>query len=159
MRYRTRDPFMLSSEALDRIGGSSLSGTGMSALRFMDYRRCVRTVTGQQVYRFTVIRRAIADDICDECRVKHYYDDDNNLVVTLPPDYNGSVLTKLYRQHAVVKTRPSEHSIIERVSKHLLVTENDVEIKRDRADKQIDDVFEFAKAPDKHAFLFDVFSK
>ena len=155
-KYKT---FHLTTAQLDKIGGSSLDGASMSAIRYMEYKQCVRTTTFELIYTLQTLRPNEAQDICYAANVKHYLDDDNKLVIILPADYNGSVLVRLQRAHAVVMNRPIEKLLIERVSNSLTVTETDVETKLDRAEAGLNSVLAFARAKDKHAFINDAFLK
>lgn len=160
-RNKKLKPFLLSSEALDRIGGSMLSGTGMSALRFLEYHGCIRTRSGQLVYTLPIFAdwRKV-ESICQKHRVNFAIDSDaRELTVTLPSDYNGNVINALKLSRCIVMQRPVEHLIIERLSDSLQVTQKNILEKRERADSQLDELYMFARTTDKHAFINEAFLK
>lgn len=159
LRNRKFKPFILNSSQLDRIGGSSLDGTGTSAMRYMEYKRAIRTRSGQLKYVLPIVRHTEAVNICRDARVRYDVDDDNQLVIELPADYNGGVIASLRNSHSVIMRRPIEGFVLERIADDLRVTPDDVSDKRSRTDEQIDEVFQFAAAHDKHEFLSEAFLK
>lgn len=158
-KHKRREPFVLTSDQLDRIGGSSLNGTGVSAMRYMEYKHAIRTGPGQNKYVLPIIRKDAAIEVCHECNVDYEISHDGDLVIFLPADYNGSVLQRLKRRHATIMRRPVESFVIERLTVDSRITPDDVDLKRERAEDKLNEVYRFAEAFDKHEFLNEAFLK
>lgn len=126
----------------------------LSALRFMEYYGCVDTSPGNTKYVLPVINREAANRYARRFRYVKINQRIANVVV--PPNMPDPV-AEMVDDRAVGFALPTKFIKIRRTAPGLIVNEDHVREKKQKAYERLAQIFQFARAVDKAAFIDDIF--
>lgn len=149
-------PVPFSTSVLNAIPNSSLGGVGVSALRYMEFKGCVKTSPGPREYSLNVLKPGLVRSILDRHRIP-YRMSKQTVSFRLQADDPDDAPNELARKRAVLPSAPDEKIIVQRASQRLRVREIDVEVKKEKSENRIEELLAFADADDKQEFLNGAF--